>query len=135
MRQRLHNTHICILALLGFVCLALLQNVRSDAAVPAEESLDRWEATLTAQKHHVPEATLTDAAQSSRICSSRPQRIVSPHSSGSERISNLSGNLARRHNVTPLKSNYDCRCRLETAPFCTAASRQYYIIALRHILC
>ena len=133
MRQRQHLTHL--LALLGSICLALLLNVHSGETAPAEESPGRWEAALTAQKHHVPEATLTDAAQLSRVCSSRPQRIVSSRGAGSQRTSGSASAAARRHNVSPLKPHCDRRCRLETAPFCTSASRQYYVIALRHILC
>lgn len=133
MRQRLHITHI--LALLGCVCLALLLNLRSAETAPAEVSLGSLESALTAQKQHVPEAALTVAAQPCRICSSRPQRIVSSRGSGSGRSSGSSGSVARRQNVSLFQSPYDGRRRLESAPFCSPASRQYYVIALRHILC
>ena len=133
MRQPLHILRT--LAALSVVCLAVLLNLRTGRSVSTEESLGQWKSALTAQTLHVPEATLSEAAQLYRICSSRPQRIVSTHGSGSERTPGSLGSLARRHHVPHLQSHYDGRCRSETAPFCTSASRHYYVIALRHILC
>lgn len=91
-------------------------------------------AVMTPQRPSHQEATLSDASQLYRICSSRPQRIVSSHGSNSERTFNPCTLLVRRHFVKPLHSLYDSRCRLETAPFCVSASRSYYVIALRHII-
>ncbi len=82
-------------------------------------------------RHH--EATLTDATNLYRVCSSRPQRILPTHGSKTERIANSCG-FVRRHIVKPLQTYYDSRRRLETAPFCLSASCLYYVIALRHII-
>lgn len=133
MKKRLHV--LCILAALSAACLVVLPNLRTAGLLPCEDAFGKWEASLSTQNRHVPEATLTDAAQLYRICSSRPQRIVPTHGSGGERIPGSSGSLARRYNVQHLQSYHDGRCRQETAPFCMSASRLYYVIALRHILC
>ena len=88
----------------------------------------------TAQERQHHEATLTDATQFYRICSSRPQRVTPTQGSKTERTTNPCGGLARRYIVKPLNTLYDSRRRLETAPFCLSASRDYYVIALRHII-
>ena len=86
------------------------------------------------QQHHH-EATLTDASQLYRVCSSRPQRILPSQGSRTERTITPFGNLAlRQHIVKHLYTYYDSRCRQETAPFCMSASRDYYVIALRRII-
>ena len=86
------------------------------------------------QQHHH-EATLTDASQLYRVCSSRPQRILPSQGSKTERTITLFGNFAlRQHIVKHFNSYYDSRSRQETAPFCMSASRDYYVIALRHII-
>ena len=86
------------------------------------------------QQHHH-EATLTDASQLYRVCSSRPQRILPSQGSKTERTITPFGNFAlRQHIVNHFNSYYDSRSRQETAPFCMSASRDYYVIALRHII-
>ena len=82
--------------------------------------------------HH--EATLTDASQTYRICSSRPQRITPSQGSKTERYVTPYSSFTRQHNVKHLYSFYDSRQRHETAPFCLSVSRDYYVIALRHII-
>ena len=124
-----------LLPALFALLLTVFHGVQRDESVPAGNGVGEWESALTAAKHHVPEATLTDAAGLYRICSSRPQRVVPTYGAGSQRISGSASAAAKRHNVSLLKLCYDCRCRRETAPFCTSASRHYYVIALRHILC
>ena len=82
-------------------------------------------------RHH--EATLNDATNLYRVCSSRPQRILPIQGSKTERSTNTC-NFLRRNIVNPLNLIFDSRCRLETAPFCLSASCHYYVIALRHII-
>lgn len=82
-------------------------------------------------RHH--EATLTDATNLYRVCSSRPQRILPTQGSKTERTSNPYC-IVRRHIVKPIQFLHDSRRRLETAPFCMPASCHYYVIALRHII-
>jgi hypothetical protein len=102
----------------------------------AEIPLQPTESTVMVplQKHHH-EATLTDATQLYRVCSSRPQRILPSQGSKTERTITPFSNFAlRQHIVKHFNSYYDGRCRKETAPFCMSASCDYYVIALRHII-
>lgn len=127
---------IQMLAAVCAVCLAVVLNWqgRDDAAAPGHP-LHQASTVATTQHHHHQEATLTDASQLYRICSSRPQRILSSQGSKTERILSSHGPVAlRQHIVKPLRSFYDSRCRLESAPFCLSASCDYYVIALRRIL-
>lgn len=125
-----------IFAALCAVCLAVLLNWQNYDGVAVEGSCQHRESSiLTPQHRHHQEATLTDVSQIYRICSSRPQRILPTQGSKTERTTTPFGGLAiRQHNVKPLYSYHDSRCRLETAPFCQSASCDYYVIALRHII-
>ena len=125
-----------ILTALCAVCLTVLLNWQSHDIAPVEESCEHRESSVLVPQHqHHQEATLTDASQIYRICSSRPQRILPIHGSKTERTVTPFGTFAIRHHIVkPLYSYYDSRCRLETAPFCMSASCDYYVIALRHII-
>lgn len=117
------------------VVLSVLSNWHGAICVQTEQVQGSIEASVVTphdDRHH--EATLTDASSLYRVCSSRPQRIL-PNSFGSkyERTFRLS-DLARRYIVKPLKRFHDSRRRLETAPFSLAASCDYYVLALRHII-
>ena len=127
---------IRMLTVLCAVCLTVLLNWQSKDDALAGIALQPMESTVMVplQQHHH-EATLTDASQIYRICSSRPQRVLPTQGSKTERTVTPFGSFAnRQHQVTPLYSYYDSRCRLETAPFCMSASCDYYVIALRHII-
>ena len=127
---------IRMLTVLCAVCLTVLLNWQSKDDALAEIPLHPMESTVMVplQQHHH-EATLTDASQIYRVCSSRPQRILPSQGSKTGRTITPFGSFAnRQHQVTPLYSYYDSRCRLETAPFCLSASCDYYVIALRHII-
>ena len=134
MRQVLTITRI--LTALCAVCLAVLLNWQNYDGVAVEGSCQHRESSILAPQHqHHQEATLTDASQIYRICSSRPQRILPTQGSRTDRYTTPFGALAiRQHNVNPFYSYHDSRCRLETAPFCQSASCDYYVIALRHII-
>ena len=125
-----------ILTALCAVCLTVLLSWQSHDIAPVEESCEHRESSVLVPQHqHHQEATLTDASQIYRICSSRPQRILPIHGSKTERTVTPFGTFAIRHHIVkPLYSYYDSRCRLETAPFCMSASCDYYVIALRHII-
>ena len=127
---------IRMLTVLCAVCLTVLLNWQSKDDALAEIPLHPMESTamVPLQQHHH-EATLTDASQLYRVCSSRPQRILPSQGSRTERTITPFGNLAlRQHIVKHLYTYYDSRCRQETAPFCMSASCDYYVIALRHII-
>ena len=125
-----------ILTALCAVCLTVLLNWQNhnDAAV-TESYQHRQSSVLAPQHQHQQEATLTDASQIYRICSSRPQRILPSQGSKTGRTITPFGNFAvRQHIVKHFNSYYDSRCRQETSPFCMSASCDYYVIALRHII-
>jgi len=127
---------IRMLTVLCAVCLTVLLNWQSKDDALAGIALQPMESTVMVplQQHHH-EATLTDASQIYRVCSSRPQRILPSQGSKTGRTITPFGNFAlRQHIVKHLYTYYDSRCRLEAAPFCLSASCDYYVIALRHII-
>ena len=125
-----------MLTALCAVCLTVLLNWQKENSALPEIRQQHVEASVMVLQHeHHQEATLTDASQFYRVCSSRPQRILPSQSSKTERTISPFSNLAlRQHIVKHLYSYYDSRCRQETAPFCVSASCDYYVIALRHII-
>ena len=126
---------IWLLAVLFAVSLAVPTNWQGRDVVSAYHLQEPCEASVVIpRRHHHHEATLTDASQLYRICSSRPQRILPAQGSRNGRALSSSSCIARQHIVKPLHSYYDSRCRLESAPFCLSASCDYYVIALRHII-
>ena len=127
---------IRVLTALIVVLLAVLLNWQDKNSAQTQEAPPQQSLTfMMAQKQHQHEAMLTDGSHLYRICSSRPQRTVSTQGSKNERtISLYSSCLARRYTTNPLNILYDDRRRLETAPFCLSASRDYYVIALRRII-
>jgi len=104
-----------------------------DCAQEKEVQEQRDATVVTPQDSRHYEATLTDATNLYRVCSSRPQRILSTHASKTERTANPCG-FVRVQIVKSLHFLHDSRRRLETAPFCLSASCLYYVIALRHII-
>lgn len=128
----------CFMWFLTALCavfLAVVANWQGQGAVSGQEHAQRSESSVMAPQRQQPhEATLTDATQLYRICSSRPQRILPSQGSRSNRTVTPAFNFVRQHIVKPLHSRYDSRCRLESAPFCLSASCEYYVIALRHII-
>ncbi len=126
---------ILYLTALCAVCLTVVTHWQGQADVPEQKLSERAESSvMTPQRQQPHEATLTDATQLYRICSSRPQRILPSQGSRSERTQTPAFNFIRQHIVKPLHSYCDSRCRLESAPFCLSASCDYYVIALRHII-
>ena len=79
------------------------------------------------------EAVLSDSQSIFRICSSRPQRIIPVF------VENTGKILGRI--VFYISKPQSCFlqlggcCRLETAPFQSQASCDYYVFALGHLLC
>ena len=123
------------LVALSALLLTVLLNWQGEDNVPQQEAARQpHTAVVTPQKEHHREATLADASQLYRICSSRPQRINPTQGSKTERTTNTGGSVAWRNIVKFFYTLYDSRRRLETAPFCLSASRDYYVIALRHII-
>ena len=83
-------------------------------------------------RHH--EATLNDARGMNRISYSRPQRLLPTHGGGAGKHTARWFALQRpwtRHIVF----HHDGRWRRQRAPFQSAASCDYYVFALRRILC
>ena len=127
---------IWLLTALFAVCLTVLLNWQEQGVVSSQGYIERAESSvLTLQRPHPHEATLTDASQLYRICSSRPQRILSSQGSKTERTITPFGSFAQRHRIVKhLYYHYQSRCPNETAPFCMSASCDYYVIALRRII-
>ncbi|UPS44107.1 hypothetical protein M1D30_11100 [Prevotella sp. E15-22] len=135
-RMKQKRSFIWLWIALLAVCLTVLQNWQEQKTVYSQSLPERAESSvITPQQHHHHEATLTDASQLYRVCSSRPQRILPSQGSKTERTITPLGSFAlRQHIVKQLNFFYDSRCRQETAPFCMSASCDYYVIALRHII-
>ena len=132
MRKR---SFIGFLTALCAVCLAVVTHWQGQDVASEQNQRERSESSVVTpqrQQHH--EATLTDATQLYRICSSRPQRILPTQGSRSERTLTPASSFIRQHIVKPLHSYCDSRCRQESAPFCLSASCDYYVFALRHII-
>ena len=79
-------------------------------------------------------ATIDDARSIYRLCNTRPQRLLPSHGSKPGKSTGRSFAVRRPHHKH-FFFLHDGRRRLETAPFQSAASRDYYVFALRHILC
>ena len=131
----LRRDFIWFLTALCAVGLAVVTHWHGQDVGPEQNLSERAESSvMTPQRQQPHEATLTDATQLYRVCSSRPQRILSSQGSRNARTLTSTFSCVRQHLVKPLHSYCDSRCRLETAPFCLSASRDYYVIALRHII-
>lgn len=87
----------------------------------------------TKQSHH-PAAIISSDQERCRLSNTRPQRVLPTQGSKAERMPGRFS-PACKHSHSPLSPRNDRRWRLETAPFQSAASRLYYVIALRHLLC
>lgn len=114
--------------------LAVIINWQSRDGLQQNQTIKPESSVIAPQQHTHHDAVITDATQLYRICTSRPQRIVSTQSSQPERLFNSLCAFSLQHSVKPFKSIYDSRTRLETSPFCVSVSRDYYVIALRHII-
>ena len=133
MRQK--QKTVMRLAALCVVWLAILLNWQGKDSVPTQETISQPQSAVMApQKQHHREATLTDASQLYRVCNSRPQRVTPTQGAKSNRTTSPYNVFVRQHIVKSLHIFHDSRHRLETAPFCVSASRDYYVIALRHII-
>ncbi|MCE2615740.1 MAG: hypothetical protein ACTTKN_03685 [Phocaeicola sp.] len=76
-------------------------------------------------------ANIQDVQNIYRICNSRPQRVLP-----SFRTNKPMGKMPLFYKYTKyIKSNAAGKFKLETAPYQTEAVCDYYVIALRHILC
>lgn len=83
------------------------------------------------REHKFAEAILSDAHEANRICNSRPQRLQ-PHCYHKNEASYHTINYSNRR--TSNTFSFSGKQRIETAPFQSHASCEYYIFTLRHIL-
>ncbi|SET27195.1 hypothetical protein [Prevotella sp. kh1p2] len=90
----------------------------------------RAAAFLTRQ---LPVAVPADPQPVYRVCSSRPQRLLPPF--GSSRHTVSGHRLLAHRTFYSSFSLYGGRARMETAPFPSDASCDYYVFALKHLLC
>lgn len=78
-------------------------------------------------------AVLTDAQDAYRICSSRPQRLLPANGFKLERTS---GKQSFSLYFKPPKRRFSCRWAIRnTSPIRTVVSCDYYVFALRRLLC
>lgn len=135
-RMKRMRGFIWLLTAMFAVFLTVLLNWQEQEVVPVQSSPERaGMSVVSSQRHQHHEATLTNASQLYRVCSSRPQRIQPSQGSKTERSITPFGRFVQRQNIVKrLYSLYDSRCRKETAPFCMSASCDYYVIALRRII-
>lgn len=132
--KRKHSFVWIITALIA-VCLTVLVDGQEQEAVSRQNKPEQRESSVMVPRQQQPhEATLTDATQLYRVCTSRPQRLLPTQGSRSERFQTPAIKLVRQYILKPLHSHHDSRCRMESAPFALSASRDYYVIALRHII-
>lgn len=129
------HSFVWIIAALIAVCLTVIMNGQEQEAVSRQSLPEQSESSVVVPQQQQPhEATLTDATQLYRVCTSRPQRLLPTQGSRSERFLTPAIKLVRQYILKPLHSHHDSRCRMESAPFALSASRDYYVIALRHII-
>ena len=129
------HSFVWIIAALIAVCLTVLVDGQEQEAVSWQSLPEQSESSVMVPRQQQPhEATLTDATQLYRVCTSRPQRLLPTQGSRSERFLTPAIKLVRQYILNPLHSHHDSRCRMESAPFALSASRDYYVIALRHII-
>jgi hypothetical protein len=105
------------------------------ANLPSTEQSSRRDMLLDARA--VPArpvgAMLSDAQDVYRVCSSRPQRLVPTYGPRPVTYSNKPSRYGSLRK--PLLRQVRCAARQETAPFQTPSSCDYYVIALRRIIC
>ncbi len=129
------HSFVWIIAALIAVCLTVILNGQEQEAVSRQNKPEQRESSVMVPRQQQPhEATLTDATQLYRVCTSRPLRLLPTQGSRSERFLTPAIKLVRQYILKPLHSHHDSRCRMESAPFALSASRDYYVIALRHII-
>lgn len=92
--------------------------------------------TLTdADKHDRQHGTamIGDNTATSRICTSRPSRLITPHGPAPEKL-HARASHATAHHINNNHKRHTTNCSA-TSPCRMVASRHYYVIALRRILC
>ena len=88
---------------------------------------------ISRKEDHRPVAVFEDTMNTMRICLTRPQRLLPSHGAAPGKTQVRS--MESRRYTTPL-CNYQIRSsRQESTPFQSSVSRNYYVIALRHIIC
>ena len=93
-RMKQKRSFIWLWTALLAVCLTVLQNWQEQKTVYSQSLPERAESSvITPQQHHHHEATLTDASQLYRVCSSRPQRILPSQGSKTGRTITPFGNI------------------------------------------
>lgn len=133
--MKLRRDVIWLVTALFAVCLAGMIHLQEQGIVLGQTPAEQVTSSLVTSRQQLPhEAVLTDAANLYRICSSRSRRVVPTQGSRSKRTPTPGFSFVGQHVVKPLFSPHDGRCHLASAPLCLSASRDYYVIALRHIL-
>jgi hypothetical protein len=78
-------------------------------------------------------AYIIESTEANRVCNSRPQRILPIFD---YRTGKTIGKYSFNYYLTNLfYTLFGNNSRIESSPFQSAASRSYYVIALRHLIC
>ena len=132
--MRVMKRRLYIIMCLAVVLLTMAMPTCASASM-THENVERRDTLCDGNKkeHQRNTATFDDAASSLRLCLTRPSRLLptTGHAPGKQSVRLLSP-----LNPTLVNNPLKCHsCRKEATPFPMAASRHYYVIALRHILC
>ena len=105
------------------------RSVTNDEGGPTER--DRL-TDISRKEGQKPVAMFSDTQSTARACLARPQRLLPSHGSTPGKM--LTRYLSSRNNI--LFCNYKIRSkRQDSTPVRSFVSRNYYVIALRHIIC
>lgn len=87
---------------------------------------------ISNKEEQSPMAAFHDMGNAMRICAPHPQRLLPSHGPAPKKM--CPGSLSSRGNILSCNlQNY--RQRQESTPFQPSVSREYYVIALRRIIC
>lgn len=133
MRTRTRIILMCFAAMMMMAALPLdvlaSGNTDGKGGRPAER--DRL-TDISNKEEQKPMAAFNGIENAMRICATQPQRLLPSQGSAPEKASARS--LSSRNTI--LLCNFQNYClRQESAPFRSPVSREYYVIALRHIIC
>ena len=132
--MRVMKRRLYIIMCLAVVLLTMEMPTCASASM-THENVERRDTLCDGNKkeHQRNTATFDDASSSLRLCLTRPSRLL-PNTGPSP--CKHSVRIPASLSAKTLSTSLNCRlCRREATPFPATVSRDYYVIALRHILC
>ena len=116
----------------GIILLVICMTMFGSIDVNAAENSNENKHQTSLSKQEQPQSALFDTRDVYRICNARPQRILPTYGSGQNQGWKYS--FQCKINVVNLIYFYE-NAMHGYAPFSYSASSDYYVIALRRILC